>query len=321
MPRILLQQSGVVRHLASVNVTHDGSIKLDLVRNGQGSVNWTWASVDGHAGPTNSVAVEERKTKSITIHTTGRINYHFHPNHTNYVPCLMDLEGPVPVVIYSVPALALLDEQVSPQSADFLEIVPDEVVGRLGFRFDILPTVSPPEKHELCRFGVEGLFALSCIAIPGNGGVPLGDGVPASGFTTARPNGMLPFQAIAEEVAYLRFNQAKYASRLSGNSASTQPAEQSEALPVEAMLALAPLLYPPNQEGVWTCITAVPMSITPKLDVTFSDARYEARVVNVNSADTRLSTVRVRFKVFNKLTNAYEKKIVGIVSIALETGF
>jgi hypothetical protein len=321
MPRILLQQSGVVRHLASVNVTHDGSIKLDLVRDGHGSVKWTWAGVDGHAGPTNTVAVEERKTKSITIHTTGRINYHFHPKHTNYAPCLMDLEGPVLVAMYSIPSIALLDEQVHPEPTDSLEIVPDEVVGRLSFRFDVLPAGRPPEKHELCRFGVEGLFALSCVATPGGGGVPLGDGILDGGFTTVCSTGMLTSQAIAEEVAFLRFKRAMYANAMNGDPTSLRVPQEGDALRVEAMMALQPFIYPPNQEGVWTCITTVPMREAPKLEVIFADSRYEARVQNVNSADTRLSTVRVRFKVFNRIANAYEKKIVEIVSVTLETGF
>ncbi|MFB0899002.1 MAG: hypothetical protein QMB14_05215, partial [Polaromonas sp.] len=34
MSRLLIRQEGVLRRLASISATHDGSIKLNLVRNG-----------------------------------------------------------------------------------------------------------------------------------------------------------------------------------------------------------------------------------------------------------------------------------------------
>lgn len=319
MPRILLQQHGVVRHLASVNVGHDGSIKLDLVRSGAGSAGWTWTASGQAASPPEPSEAEQRKTKSITIHTSGRINYHFNGRHTNYAPCLMDLEGPVTVVLYSVPAVAQLDEHMGKAPEDYVHVIPESDAARVTFRFDVLPAVSPPQANEICRCGIEGLFALSCAAERGNGGVLGGHGLPEGVFTTVWPIELLSTQAIAEEAVFLRFKRAMYANDV--NAAATSAAGtgvEVDSAQVEAMIAAGPGLYPPNGEGIWTCVTSVPMRITPKLEVKFADTRYEARIVELRPSDTRLSTVRVRFKVFDKQRAAYEKKPVAIVSIAFD---
>jgi hypothetical protein len=87
---------------------------------------------------------------------------------------------------------------------------------------------------------------------------------------------------------------------------------------VEAMIQAGPGLYPPNSEGIWTMVTSVPMRIAPRLEVSFEDERYRADVVDLRPGDTRLATVRVRFKVFDEQTKRYVKERVAIRSLALD---
>lgn len=317
MARILLQQHGALRHLCSINVSHDGSIKLDLVRRGEGTAGWNWTVGGDVASTAEPREADERKTKSITIHTSGRINYKF-DGHTNFAPCLMDLEGPVTVIGYSIPAVARLDEHTAPAPQDYIQIVPDSLIGRLSFRFDVLPAVNKLQDNEICRFGVEGLYALSCVAMQGDGALPAAEGVPEEVFTTVRPSALLAGQDIAEEVVFLRFKRAMYTRDVTDAvAAAARAGTKVDPAEVEAAIAAGLGLYPPNSEGVWTLITAVPMRIAPELKVEFADARYEAHVVDLRPGDTRLSTVRVRFKAFDKQFDAYEKKPVAIVRTIL----
>jgi hypothetical protein len=224
--------------------------------------------------------------------------------------------------VYSIPAVARLDQQTTPAPEDYVHLIPDGLTGRMSFRFDVLPAIHAPQENEICRLGVEGLYALSCVAVQGDGGMPGGQGLPEQVFTTMRPTALLAEQAVSEQVVFLRFKRAMYVADVNiAVSAAASAGAKVDPTQVEAMIAAGPGLYPPNGEGVWTYITSVPMRIAPQLEVKFADARYEAHVVNLRPSDTRLSTVRVRFKVFDKQRRTYDKKAVVIVSIAVDAEF
>ncbi len=303
MPRLLLRSNGVLRHLASVNVTHDGSIKLNLVRDGTSDSGWQWSCEKDSVSPVLERESAVPKTKSITIHTSGRINYHFGGGHIRYVPCLLDLDVPTPIIGYSIPSAQLLDEVGQPRSDDWICDIPPESNHRIAFSFIVLPAVLPLQAEELGRFGVEGLYALSWAAHAAATRVDL----PEKVFTTYRPQNGLDTQAVAEEVAYLRFRRAMYANDLIAAVDVLPNRDEVPAEHIEAMIEEGPGLYPPNNEGVWTLLTRVPMRIAPELVVEFEDARYRAVVVELRPGDTRLSTVRIRFKVFDEQANRYVK--------------
>jgi hypothetical protein len=86
---------------------------------------------------------------------------------------------------------------------------------------------------------------------------------------------------------------------------------------IEAAMAAGPGLYPPNGEGVWTIVTAVEMRVAPKLKVRFHTEGLTAEVVELRPGDTRLATVRVRFRVCDS-SGHYVKGIVPIGSIELD---
>ena len=317
MPRLLLRQDGVLRRLASLSVTQDGSIQLNLVRAGISESGWNWSTEPKEGSNAEKRAFAEPRTKSITIHPSGRVNYHFDEGHTVFIPCLLDLEEPVPIVTYVIPDVSALDTFSDPNEQDCVVDVLDEVRGHLSFEFAAIPLVLPSLPNEIMRLGVEGLYGLTCLAHIGCAG-GIKEGVPGEVFTTLRPNQVLPNQAVLEEVAFLRFKRAMYANDV---RTAVENAPHQNMLPpaeiIEAMIAKGPGLFPPNSQGVWTLITSVPMRVAPKLEVEFEEARYRVEVVEIRPGDTRLATVRVRFKVFDEKANAYVKSAVPIVSIQL----
>ncbi|MEF9443662.1 hypothetical protein OWS73_35255 [Burkholderia sp. 1B3(2022)] len=256
----------------------------------------------------------ERKTKSITIHTSGRVNYHFGGRHVRYVPCLLDLDEPTLIIGYSIPGPQLLDEIAKPREDDWIFDVQPQDNRRMAFSFVVLPAALPLQPGELGRFGVEGLYALEWSAHADETRADL----PKEVFTTYHPESGLDKQAIAEEVAYLRFRRAMYANDVNAAVDALPDRREVAAEHIEAMIAEGPGLYPPNNEGIWTLLTRVPMRVAPKLEVDFEDARYRAEVVELRPSDTRLSTVRVRFKVYDQQAKRYVKGHVTIRRCVLD---
>lgn len=311
MARVLLHREGVLKQLASINVTHDGSLRLSLVRDGMSDKGWTFQS-------DNPAPVElersARKTKEISIHTSGRINYHFDDAAPRFIPALMDLEEPVAIVAYRVPSFDLLDSATEARQGDSIVEVPAEYCGVMQFDFLMTSAATPVLDGELTRFGVEGLFALACANTTG-AVQPLPPGVPHRAFTTLRPADSLCEQAISEPAAFLRFKRAMFANDVRA-AADSSEAPIPEGM-IEAAIAAGPGLYPPNGEGVWTVVTAVEMRVAPKLRVWFGAEGLAAEMVELRPGDTRLATVRVRFRVRDS-SGRYVKGVVPIPRIELD---
>jgi hypothetical protein len=315
--RLLLRSKGVLRHLASVKVTHDGSMKLNLVREGISERGYKWSVNEARPSPVSARDAPEPKTKSITIHTSGRVNYHYGGGSSRYVPCLLDIEHVVPIVAYSIPCIDLLDAVEQSREADWIWEFPSELEHRIVFSFVVLPAVLPAEPWELGRFGVEGLYALAWCAEPDPAGVSSGN-LPDAVFTTLQPKDGLPAQAAREEEVYLRFRRTMYANDIAAAVADSPNSDAITAEQIEAMIQAGPGLYPPNSEGIWTVLASVPMRIAPRLEVSFVDEKFRAEIVDLRPGDTRLATVRVRFKVFDEQTKRYIKERVAIRSLMLD---
>lgn len=311
MARILLHREGVVKHLASINVTHDGSLRLSLVRDGTSDKRWTFHWNDPAPEEIEST---ERKTKEVSIHTSGRINYHFDNAAPRFIPALMDLEEPIVVLGYRVPSFDLLDSSTDTKQDDSVVGMPSDFIGVIQVHFLMIAAATPILEGELTRFGVEGLFALACVNTTG-GVQPLPQSVPDQAFTTLRPLDGLSAQAISEPAAFLRFKRAMFANDVRAAAVSSD-SPIPEGL-IEAAIAAGPGLYPPNGEGVWTIVTRVEMRVAPKLKVQFQEEGLTAEVVELRPGDTRLATVRVRFRVRDSF-GRYVKGVVPICSIELD---
>lgn len=311
MARILLRLEGALKQLASINVTHDGSLRLSLVRDGTSGMGWTFQS---NKSESKKVERTNRKTKEISIHTSGRINYHFDNAAPRFIPALMDLEEPVIVVGYSVPSFDLLDSATDTKQEDSVVEIPSDYRGVIQFYFLMIPAATPVLDGELTRFGVEGLFALACVTTTGVV-QPLSLDVPDCGFTTLRPVDSLSGQAISEQAAFLRFKHAMFANDVRATAASSNaPIPEGS---IEAAIAAGPGLYPPNGEGVWTIVTAVEMRVAPNIKIRFHKEGLTAEVVELRPGDTRLATVRVRFRVRDS-SGRYVKGVVSISRIELD---
>jgi hypothetical protein len=311
MARILLRREGVLKQLASINVTHDGSLRLSLVRDGTSDKNWTFQS--NHPAPKEVDRIAQ-KTKEISIHTSGRINYHFDNAVSRFIPALMDLEVPIKIVGYRVPSFDLLDLAITTRQDDTVIEIPPDCGGVIQFHFFMIAAATPILDDELTRFGVEGLYALACVNTT-NSVKPLPPGVPERAFTTCRPIDSLSGQAISEQTAFIRFKRAMFANDVRAAVASSE-----EPIPeglIEAAIAAGPGLYPPNREGVWTIVTTVEMRLAPKLRIKFDTEGLTAEIVELRPNDTRLATVRVRFRVRDS-SGDYVKGVVPIRSIELD---
>ena len=316
MPRFVLKHQNTLRHLASMTVEHDGSIVLNLVRKGDSESGFVW-SYDGIDQSSLKIRQSvEKKTKDITIHTTGRINYKY-VGLIRFIPCLLDLEEQIPIVSYSIPSIDKLDMITAQRQDDFICEFAEAQNKRLNFNFFVVPAVLATQPEEQGRFGVEGLYALSWNVQIGEAAITRDD-IPNEVFTTITPTTGLKSLTIREEVAYLRFRRAMYANDVISGLNTHPNRDQITAEHIEAMIQSGPGLYPPNTNGVWTLVTQVPMRIAPNLRIKFDDARYHAEVVDLRKGDTRLSTVRVRFKIYDVISKTYVKENVGISEIFLD---
>lgn len=321
MPRLLLKHGGILRHLASIEATHDGSISLALVRDGVNESGWEWAESPDGQTPVQKKDFEspKDKTKKITIHTSGRVNHHHHEGNgqTVFIPCLLDLAERVPIVVYVVPGAQFLDEVKTPRATDQVSELASEIVGHLAFEFSVVPAKLPGLPGEISRSIIEGHYGVVCVLVLGDAGT-LKRGVPCEAFTTLHPTLGLPSQAIAEDVAFLRFKRLMHANAVREAVQNSPRASEVKEEVIESIIAEGPGLLAPNGEGVWTVICSVPMRIKPELIVKFVDPRYKAELVDFAPADRRLEKVRVRFKVFDQRSNSYVKMPVEILSISLD---
>jgi hypothetical protein len=273
-----------------VGVLHDGSIVLSLV-----------SQVDASTGKATS--------SDITIHTTGRINYKFAGHPPRFIPCLMDLAEPMPVARWVVRAAEELPAVPATRGDDAQIAISAEGAGSLAFTFFAAPAVTGPMFGELCRFGVEGLFALVVVGEL----QPQSPGMPA--FRASLPAQILDRQAVEEPVAYLRFKKLMFAADLVASLGEKDVPPEL----IEFAIQQGPGLYPPNSEGVWTIVTAQVMRDKPRLDVSFDSPRYRAEVVELRPGDVRLATVRVRFRVIdNQASTPVKSAEVGITGWSLD---
>jgi hypothetical protein len=312
MPRLLINSGGVVRRVASVEIAHhDGSINLSLVRSGTNQFGWKCDST--RAGfEMIQYAEPKPKTKRITIHTSGRVNYHVEANPgINFIPCLLDLTDAAPVVAYVIPDMAALDLADSIRPDDHIVELEASVAGSLGFEFSAIPVSIPSSPREIWRFTIEGHYGLACVLVSGDM-YPERLGVPPEAFSVIRPPSMLPQQSIPEEQAFIRFQELMHANQVRQALAMSVIPEQVHDQIVAETVREGRGIQGPNNEGIWEIVCNVPMRIRPELVVEFSDPRYRAELIDMTSLDKRLEKVRVRFRVYDQQATRWVKQPVEI---------
>ena len=298
MARLLVKQGALLRRVANVEIAnHDGSINLALVRSGFGSFGWHWDSTRSDFD-TVEYAEPEPKTQRISIHASGRVNFHVTPNPgVSFIPCLLDLTEAVPIAAYVIPAVDKLDLVENIKSGDHIVELQGVFEGALGFEFSAIPFDLSPLAGEIWRFIIEGRYGMVCTIFPGSK-FPVQHGVSPEAFTLIRPSSPLPEQSIPEDQAFIRFQELMHANQVRRTLVSSKVPE-SEHDRITEEVVRAGRVQGPNKEGIWEVVCSVPMRIRPELIVNFTNTRYRAELIDITS-DKRLEKVRVRFKVYDQ---------------------
>lgn len=290
--RILVRHKGSWRKFVVVESSdRDGSLTLVMRRDGTNTSRATWSTKPGEHEPKQVDFDEPRqKSKRITIHQSGRVNYHENGNSI-FIEPLTRTSRATCVYAYRVPALEKLD--LHPDLLDDDDAIfdlSDMGDGPVSFSVFIGPSsLVPLGKAIKLAYDVEG-YSLT-IAV---------DAVPMTAppgyenhFTTLTPErGIFLEQQMAEDQAMISYHQAHTRS--------------------DGML-----LYHPNGEGTIRIIFAVPMRIAPKFKIELVDPELHVTEQDVQR-DDRSEKVMLKFKIRNRRTGQIIRHEVAIKSIELD---
>ena len=290
--RILIRNKGDLRKFVVLKSSdRDGSLTLVIRREGASTSRTSWSTRPGEQEPTK-LAFENPcpKSKWITIHQSGRVNYHEN-RRTIFIEPLTRTTRVFCIYGYRVPALEKLDLHPGPQAEEDAEFDLSELSdGPVTFSIFVGPKdFIPPGKAIKLRYDVEGFsVAISVETAPF---------VVLAGyenhFTTLTPErGPFLNQQMAEDQAMISYHQA-----LTGST--------------------GPILYQPNGEGVIRLIFAVPMRIAPRFKVELADPDLHVSDQDVQR-EGRSEKVMLRFKVRNQRTEQIIRDAVAVKSIELD---
>lgn len=108
--RILIRYGLTTRKFMVLETSdRDGSLSLTMRREGVSTLRTSWSTRSGEQEPkTTAFNQPGPKNKRITIHQSGRVNYHENGNYIFIAP-LTQTTKPFPIYGYRVPALDKLD--------------------------------------------------------------------------------------------------------------------------------------------------------------------------------------------------------------------
>ncbi|WP_290905352.1 hypothetical protein [Aquabacterium sp.] len=269
----------------------DGSLSLSIRREGLSLSKTTWSTSPEKQDPKiTEFDTPKPKNKRITIHQSGRVNYHENGNSIFIAPLTRTTQL-FPIYGYRVPALEKLDfhnEAIEEEDAVFdLSELPE---GPVSFSVLLGPGDFVPQGRAI-KLGYEAEGYSVTVQVE-----PVTFIVPAElseHFTTFTPErGLFPQQQMAEDQAMIAYHQA---------------------------LAGAPgeILYQPNGEGVIKMVFAVPMRIAPRFKIELADPALHVSDQDV-LRDKRSEKVMLKFKVRHRKSKKIIRHAVEISSIELD---
>lgn len=290
--RILIRYGSITRKFMGLETSdRDGSLTLTIRREGVSTSRTTWSTRPGEQESTTTEFDPPRpKNKRITIHQSGRVNYHENGN-TIFVAPLTQTTQPFPIYGYRVPALDRLDihdEDTAEEDAVFdLTDLPE---GPLSFSVVLGPGDYTPHGRAIkLGYEVEG-YSVTLQVDPVTVAVPSDMD---QHFTTLTPDrGLFPQQQMEECQAMISYHQA-----LTG----TQDV----------------ILYAPNGEGVIRMIFSVPMRIAPRFKIELLDPVLHVSDQDVQR-DGRSEKVMLKFKVRHRKSGQIVRQPIAIKSIELD---
>lgn len=290
--RVLILHGGRLHRFVVVESSdRDGSLSMIVRREGYSASRVSWSSKPGEQQPQCTEFEKPRpKNKRITVHQSGRVNYHEN-GRSIFIEPLTLTTGTTCIYAYRVPAIQKLDVYPEPADAgDAIFDLTDLRDGAVSFSFLIgPPNLVPPGRAIKLGYELEG-YALA-ISVDDRD-FPVPDGYQEY-FTTLSPeHGPFLEQRMAEDQAIISYHRALTGSR-------------------------GPILYPPNGEGVIRLIFAVPMRIAPAFTIDLADPDLHVTDQDVKR-EARSEKVMLKFKVRNRKTGQIIRQPIDVRSIVLD---
>ncbi|AVQ08863.1 TPA: hypothetical protein HH295_18855 [Xanthomonas vasicola pv. zeae] len=290
--RILIQHRSIIRKFIVLETSdRDGSLSLIIRRNGVSTSLTSWSNKVREQEPKITEFDQPRpKNKRITIHQSGRVNFHQNGSFIFVAP-LTQTKQPFPIYGYRVPSLDRLDvhdDDIAEEDAVLdLSDLPNEPV---SFFVILGPSDFTPKGRAIkLAYEAEGYsvtLQVDPVAFP----------VPENlnqHFTTLIPDrGLFAEQQMAEDQAMISYHHA-----LTGASDL--------------------VLYAPNGEGMIRLIFSVPMRIAPRFKIELADPELHVSDQDVER-DGRSEKVMLKFKVRHRKSGQVIRQPVAIKSIELD---
>ncbi|MVV49022.1 hypothetical protein EJA72_12320 [Pseudomonas sp. PB120] len=293
--RIFIKHRDSLRKfLVLESVDRDGSLILVLRRDGDTTSCNSWSTDPKRQEPQLIHFEKPRpKNKKITIHQSGRVNYH-DTGKKIFIEPLTQTTQDFCICRYRAPALSRLDsftEELGKEDAIF--DLSDFGDGPVCFSIVIGPkTLVLPGRLMKLAYEAEG-YSINILADETPSVVPAGF---EDNFITLTPEqGPFLDQQMAEDQAMISYHQA-----ITGSTDA--------------------ILYQPNGEGVIRMIFTVPMRTAPQFIIELVDPTLHVSDQDV-TRDGRSENVMLKFKVRNKLTGQVIRQPVDVKSIELHAEF
>lgn len=290
--RILISHNSVIRKFIVLETgDRDGSLIMTIRRGGHSHSRTSWSmGPDGDGPRTIDFDESKDKNKKITIHQSGRVNYHQNRSSIFIAP-LTQTTMSYQIYGYRVPALDKLDVHDQEVAAEDLIIElsgPQE--GAVSFSVFVGPASFEPLAPAIkLLYEAEG-YAVSVQIDPVAFSVPEGL---EDQFTTLIPKaGLFASQQMEEDQAMVAWHQA-----LTGSS--------------------GPILYEPNGEGVIRIIFGVQMRVAPRFTVELADPELYVSDQDVKR-DDRSDKVMLKFRVRRRKSGELVRQAVEIRTIELD---
>ncbi len=269
----------------------DGSLSLTIRREGISTSRTSWSTRPEDLEPKQTEFDKPRpKNKRITIHQSGRVNYHENGNSIFIAP-LTQTTQPFAIYGYRVPALDKLDRHdTAITEEDAIFDLSDLAEGPVSFSVLIGPRDFTPQGRAIkLGYEAEG-YSITLQVDPDTFAVPADLN---EHFTTLTPDrGLFTQQQMAEDQAMISYHQS-----LTGSSDV--------------------ILYAPNGEGIIRMVFSVPMRIAPQFKIELIDPELHVSDQDV-LRDGRSEKVMLKFKVRHRTTKQIIRQAVAIKSIELD---
>lgn len=260
---------------------NDGSFYVTLLRDGENTEIATYSSKDNSL---QKIKHEKPRKKLVRIsyHSSGCVLYRDTELKSNYFEQITRITNLNIFATWSIPRISKLDKAESTQDEDLvLSFPPNDQ--RIEFTLVLAPWDKViDETHFAVRY--EGLFAL--LVIVSTPGRPIPKELKQHFITLAPNKGLLRKQAIGNDQALIEYHHKINNTR-------------------------DLIIYAPNNAGIYTIITAVPMRIAPNVKIDFVDKQYSTELVSCRNNV-------IKFKVKN-IHGHTIKKEVAIKSIELDS--